>query len=164
MFIDISNLGIKLPRIWHTRRMLQNLKVNSKKNLLKLFTCYQWIVSLHVLLLSIYLAYLQLKEMVLALLSESELNLSDDVVEIIVDKVKNDLYVVCMITSILSFLVLLLIYLLSLSRHLWKQMQKAREELMKKSGKSMWQRTPWCWRTWLFHIWCTSNVNNITFN
>lgn len=50
--------------------------------------------------------------MVLALLSESELILSDDVVEMIVDKVKNDLSLVCMITRTLYFLVLLLIYML----------------------------------------------------
>lgn len=57
---------------------------------------------------------LQLKEMVLALLHESDLVLSDDVVEIIVDEVKTTLKFKLSFTPIVTLFVLCCLFTLSL--------------------------------------------------
>lgn len=70
--------------------------------------------------------------MVLALLHESDLVLSDDVVETIVDKVQITTFPLHFFMLILNKYSKVLVYC---HRHLVKRMQKVMEKLIKKSGR-----------------------------
>lgn len=93
--------------------------------------------------------------MILALLKESDLILSDDIIEAIINKVWFA-QVIVKWPDLSQELMIKHIFPLYLHRHLRMQISKEMEKLIRKSGRNLWLATHPCWRTWRFHIWSNS--------